>query len=990
MTNFNNENGLPQNSVIHVQMDDDGYLWLTTQAGIVRYDGQRFRLFNNTNSGLKRNRFIMLGKDNGGRIYCTDDHANISFYHTRTGFSRPIAMRDVVPTADGGLLALNQFDIRPFAPLLNRFSFKHEMYSFLFKYFGTGSGKGFMVMNYGFAGYVSSGKVRRLDTLNWHIGTHLAMAGIGDKLCYIDKSREFVLIDSNGVRTRQKIPFAVPWDKLQLYISAVAFFRHGDQLLINVDGDIYEVVLTGGKLEFLPLIGAKDIPFINCIRYYREQGLLVIGSNTSGLFLFKKQRMVSVGKNKSNPNAFYALALYGKDQVIATTGVLPNSPPVPGTSDALDRYSMVRDHNGHYWYSNQKRIQEADSRFRVLKKISLAEWLVCIQEDEQGVIWLSSGERTFGRIQTDTFQRYPLEGIAGKSIECFIPAGSQTFWVVGKGLCLWLDVKHRRQRIYHEFDHVELRSVYTDKQGNLWLGSYGQGYYLLRNRRFLKMPEDRAHALSIVHCFLEDNKGFIWMTTNNGLFQCAVNDLYRYADGKTEQVYLHYYGKESGLKTSEFNGGCSPSGLKLDNGSFAFPSMDGVVLFHPDSIKPVLPVSKLFIEQVLLDGAPVATTGLSKISPSFKRLELTVSSPYFGNPNNLNVEYNIGGLDDRWYPLGENSRIVLNRLKYGHYKLRLRKEAGFGAGNYITREIPIIVMPFFYQTWWFLTFVVTGIVLLILLIIRLRYKYLIRQRDRLEAEVKDRTSALVYHNKLMEKLTVMIAHDLKSPLYFLSKITGHLRRNVQQENLSEIDRASAEIKNTADHVYQFIEGFNLWASSFTEGFTLHKTSFALEKLLQELSLFFKEMLEANGNRLLIVSPVAYLLHTDRELLKVILRNIIDNANKHTQDCTISISVQARSGRHIAIIVADTGQGMSKPVLQRLQDRIAQASTAAGIERNSRLGFQMIIDFTMRLGAKLELRSEIGKGTAVTLLDLEGQLNETSPSGGLAEQVVGAG
>jgi signal transduction histidine kinase len=503
------------------------------------------------------------------------------------------------------------------------------------------------------------------------------------------------------------------------------------------------------------------------------------------------------------------------------------------------------------------------------------------------------------------------------------------------------------------------------------------------------MPEDKTHALSSVHCFLEDNKGFIWMTTNNGLFQCATNDLYDYAAGKKGQVYHHYYGKESGLKSSEFNGGCTPSGLKLDDGRFAFPSMDGVVLFHPDSIKPVLPTGKLFMEQILLDGVPVQKNDLSEIPPSFKRLELTVSSPYFGNPRNLNIQYNIGGLDDRWYSLDENDHIVLNRLKYGHYKLRIRNQSGFGTGNYITTELPFYVAPFFYQNWWFRIAIGVGIALLIVAIVRVRYQYLIRQRNQLEAEVKDRTSALVYNNKLMEKLTVMIAHDLKSPLHFLSKVTGHLRKNVQQENLQGIDRTSSEIKNTADHVYQFVEAFNLWASSFTEGFTVNKTSFALDELLQELALFFKEMLDANGNRLFAVTPTHYMLDTDRELLKVILRNIIDNANKHTRACDISISVHAETGQDIAITITDTGEGMSTPVLKRIQDRIAQASTAAGIERNSRMGYQMIIDFATRLEAKLDVQSEPGKGTFVTL-HIKGKINEKSSSRGLAEQIVSAG
>jgi signal transduction histidine kinase len=996
VTNFNNENGLPQNSVNFVEMDNDGYLWMATQAGIVRYDGQRFRLFDKSNSALQMNRYWVLGKDNNGRIYCIDDNLRIAFYNNKTGFSKPAVMPGVVPVTTSGFLDLNQIDMGKLAPLTSKFTHSPYPDAGAFIYHATSKEKGFIVWAYSISGYLSNGKIRGRDTIDFYPGSHLAIGCVGNKLCYISKNKDFVLIDSNGVRSHKKIPVAVSWDKLKSNLLAIAFFRQKDRTLFNADGNIYEVKLAGNELQFHHIIEVKDIPNICSIRYYPEKNLLIIGSNTKGLYLFKRQQLASVGKNYwQNTNAFYALAPYSRNQLVATTGLLPYSPSVPGINENVNRHSILRDHNRHYWYgSGHSLLLKTDDQFRILKKVPLSPGrLTCIQEDEQGVIWLSQGPRQFGRMQGDTVQLYKLDSLEGKGIKTidnFIPAGNQTFWLVGYRLCIWLDVKHHRQRIYHEFDNIELRTAYMDKKGNLWLGSYGQGYFLFRNGRFIKMPQDNAHALSNVHCFLEDNKGFIWMTTNNGLFQCAVNDLYDYATGKKGQVYHHYYGKESGLKTSEFNGGCTPSGLKLDDGRFAFPSMDGVVQFYPDSIRPGLPTNKVFIEQILLDGTPVQKRDLSKIPPSFKRLELTVSSPYFGNRRNLHIQYNIAGLDDRWYPLDENDHIVLNRLKYGAYKLRIRKQSGFGPGNYVTTELPLFVTPFFYQTWWFRITMGICIVLLIVAIIRVRYQYLIHQRNQLEAEVKDRTSALVYNNKLMEKLTVMIAHDLKSPLHFLSKVTGHLRKNVQQENLQGIDRTAGEIKNTADQVYQFVESFNLWASSFTEGFTVNKTSFALDELLQELGLFFKEMLEANNNRLFAATTMHYTLYTDRELLKVILRNIIDNANKHTQGCDISILVQAASEQHISIIIADTGEGMSKPVLKRIQDRIAQASTAASIERNSRMGYQMIIDFATRLGAKLEVHSERGKGTTVTLLHLEGKISEKGPSTSLAEQIVSAG
>jgi Signal transduction histidine kinase len=980
-THYNNENGLPQNSVKFAEMDNDGYLWLATESGIVRYDGQRFRVFDNSNSLLARNRYLAMGKDDEGRIYCVDDYLNISWYNKTTGFTRPEYIRFRVRATADGLIDLDKVHTGALAPILINYRnrFDGDML-----YHAIGKQKGFVVIMQRYAAYVSGGSVRWMDSLDCNVHIVNGLGVMGEQLCYLNNNMELILVDTNGLRTKKKLPVPVPRKTVLAHYIDVAFYRQQQQLLLDLGGDIYELALNGGELTCKLLIQAQHIPFRHCVRYHPQQGLLIIGSRTDGLYVFKKQQLATISNQPGALQAFYALAPYGNNQVFTSYGVSPAFQPPPRISIVQGRLGILFDSNKHYWYSDGYTVFETDTLFNILRAVTIQYRFVCAQEDDTGRVWLIHGEVGFGYIEGDRFQSYALDSVEGKSIISFVPAGNQTFWLVGKGLCMWLDVKTGTQKRYHAFDSIELRTVSFDKQGNLWLGSYGQGYFLYRNGRFTKMPEDEAQSLKFVHCFLEDHKGYMWMTTNNGLFQCAINDLYDYADGKNGRVYHHYYGKEAGLKSSEFNGGCTPSGLQLGNGQFAFPSMDGIVVFDPDSINALLPAGKLFIEQVLLDGVAVNGASLLNIPPSFKRLELTVSTPYFGNPRNLHIQYNIRGLDDNWYPVGENNRIVLNQLSHGAYTLRLRKLSGFGADSYVITELPFTVKPFFYQTWWFLVLMGIGLALLVFGAVKIRHQHLVQQRNRLEAEVKDRTSELVYHNKLLEKLALMIAHDLKSPLHFLSRVSVHLHKKIEQEKLHTISRASSDIKNTAEQVYQFVDGFSLWASSFGEGFTIHKTSFALDDLLQELSLFFKEMLEAKGNRLFIASPADYMLHTDRNLLKTILRNIIDNANKHGQHCTISISVR-NTEQSTFISIKDTGEGMHAPVLKRIQDRIAQASTAAGIERNSRLGYQMIIDFAHRLSAKLEVESEPGKGTVVTLI-----IPETNQLQDSANQVVSAG
>src|SRR4051812_45109808 len=67
---FNDENGLVQNSIKGIEIDKEGYLWLGTEMGLVRYDGSNFRLYNKTNSPmLKTNRILNIGESKDGKMF---------------------------------------------------------------------------------------------------------------------------------------------------------------------------------------------------------------------------------------------------------------------------------------------------------------------------------------------------------------------------------------------------------------------------------------------------------------------------------------------------------------------------------------------------------------------------------------------------------------------------------------------------------------------------------------------------------------------------------------------------------------------------------------------------------------------------------------------------------------------------------------------------------------------------------------------------------
>jgi signal transduction histidine kinase len=354
------------------------------------------------------------------------------------------------------------------------------------------------------------------------------------------------------------------------------------------------------------------------------------------------------------------------------------------------------------------------------------------------------------------------------------------------------------------------------------------------------------------------------------------------------------------------------------------------------------------------------------IDPSFKYLEVQVASPYFGNPANQLLEYRLNGLDSTWQPLKEDHTVVFNNLEYGQYNLQFRKRAGFGYNNFITTNMLLSVKPLFYQTLYFKLALLIVVFLLIFLIVKIRYAYLVRRNKALEQEVAQRTLHLRSANHLKEKILMMVGHDLQSPLHFLGYLSESNYDALKAKEHEKAGLISQEMKNTTKKIYAFVDEFNLWARVQDEQFNLKKTTFPLGILLSELQLFFKEILELRGNKLAFTMSREYELHTNRDLLKAVLRNLVDNANKHTRDGVIDIHCTEDRNETCFIRVSDTGNGMSPEVLNKLRELILNRDKVVTIEPGSRLGYQFIIDFVARIGARVTIDSEKDKGTNVSI------------------------
>jgi signal transduction histidine kinase len=254
-----------------------------------------------------------------------------------------------------------------------------------------------------------------------------------------------------------------------------------------------------------------------------------------------------------------------------------------------------------------------------------------------------------------------------------------------------------------------------------------------------------------------------------------------------------------------------------------------------------------------------------------------------------------------------------------------------------------------------------GLVLLLLTIIGVYKRYLFKQKTNLELMKTQNELYKVIEQK--EKLTSILAHDLKTPLRFMMTISAYLDESIHALNLEELGRLSGELSTSAKNTYAFAGELLTWLSIQHQNFTVQYSEVNLQALMNELVEFFKDIAKTQLIQLKVDFPFFIPVETDRRLLKIILRNILDNAIKNTTSGEVIISASKQNEEMIEIHIRDTGSGMTKEQLDQLD---VKNTYGFPFEIKSKLGFQIIKDLSTLLNIKLEIESEIGMGTTVIL------------------------
>jgi ligand-binding sensor domain-containing protein/signal transduction histidine kinase len=309
-----------------------------------------------------------------------------------------------------------------------------------------------------------------------------------------------------------------------------------------------------------------------------------------------------------------------------------------------------------------------------------------------------------------------------------------------------------------------LNTVYINTSGIVWLGAYGGGLIRFDPQRnsFSQYREKDGLSNDVVYGILEDGAGSLWLSTNQGITRFnPVTETFR------------VYTTLDGMQSNEFNSGAF---FKNAQGEMYFGGVDGITIFHPDSIVDLvthLPVVitavKKFDRTMMLD---VCENDQIEVTYKDKYLTFEYAALNYLNPHRNQYAYMLEGFDDSWVMAGDRRFATYTNLSPGAYTFRVRSTNHQQYWGRDSGAIAVVVTPPFWQTWWFILLSICAGLGIALGVHRRRVAHIQQQKVMLEQQVEIKTreiretqAQLLQSEKLADlgQLTAGLTHEINTP-----------------------------------------------------------------------------------------------------------------------------------------------------------------------------------------------------------------------------------
>ncbi len=594
-------------------------------------------------------------------------------------------------------------------------------------------------------------------------------------------------------------------------------------------------------------------------------------------------------------------------------------------------------------------------------------------EDSKGNIWIPTRFNNVTILQPDgnikrlTFnpkKPYDSQSIGGSSIDKIFEDEAGNIWLFGyrktrDGLfSLVIDQYNPQTDSIQHFlkEHQErgyISGIDRDKSGNFWFtnGLDGikkfnpkTGQITTINTTNSRIPSDEIRGLVI------DNQGLIWMSTKRRV-------LVYHSSTETFQTF----GPIDGISI-ELSVGAT---LKQKNGHLLFGGKNGFLSIDPTTIQQKTQKPPIKINQLFINDAPIHFNHSAKLdAPVWKTNHLTLdhdeNSFSLGlacldyHATNNYVEYQLEGYDNKWRTLGPEKLAVYMKVPPGNYVFKTRGSNYKGDWNPKGQSISITIQLPWWQTQWFYTLGIIGLLGLAYSIYRFQLN---RQKNKQEA------ANLRALDALKTKLYANITHEFRTPL---TLILG-LAEQIKQKGTTADPSAKAQtIRENGERllflVNQLLDLRKLEIGQETLQLVQGNILFIFHRACNN----FESLAESRNIKLLKDIPESpIIMDFDEDKLQKIIYNLLSNALKFTNNGGKIIVIVKQEKQELVISIKDDGIGIDAQQLPKIFDRFYQTNEIS-TNHGTGIGLALTKELIQLMKGRINVKSIVNVGSEFTV------------------------